>query len=354
MLIVSEVALALVLLIGATLLLKSFSRVLRVQPGFDAKNLLSVEVKLPHALFPTEASQTAFYENFLTQLSAHPGVQQAAYADLMPLDPRGSDILFSIGGAGAKQQDESNNDASYRLVNADYFETLRIPLVRGRGFTRADAAGSEPVIVINRTMADMFWHGRDPIGDQIWVGKPMGPTWTEPAPRTIIGIAADVHDASLAEAPSPTMFEPYAQSKDAGSANSGDTHSTRSSTAGACAAWNVAIGAADAAGRNDANRGQFDFGFNDGRSLSHDSAFDFRRDGTADCNGGCVRRNFILRGAAHARDWRADGAGGDPKKRAENGFVAGTPIGRGGCDSGLGRVNRAGGIAARDALWNLS
>ncbi len=217
-LIVSEVALALVLLVGATLLLESFSRVLSVQPGFDAKNLLSVEVKLPHAQFPTAASQTAFYENFLTQLSAHPGVQQAAYADLMPLDPRGSDILFSIGGAGAKQQDESNNDASFRYVNSDYFETLRIPLVRGRGFTRADAAGTEPVIVINRTMADMFWHGRDPIGDQIWVGKPMGPTWTEPAPRRIIGIVGDVHDASLAEAPSPTMFEPYAQSKDASAA----------------------------------------------------------------------------------------------------------------------------------------
>ncbi len=217
-LIVSEVALALVLLIGATLLLESFSRVLSVQPGFDAKNLLSVEINLPHAQFPALASQTAFYDNFAAQLSTQPGVQQAAYASLMPLDPRGPDILFSIEGAGAKQQDDGSNDASIRLINPDYFAAMRIPVVRGRVFARTDAAASEAVVVINRTMAEMFWPGRDPIGEQIWVGKPMGPSWTEPAPRRIIGIVGDVHDQSLAEAPSPTMFEPYAQSKSAGTA----------------------------------------------------------------------------------------------------------------------------------------
>ena len=92
---------------------------------------------------------------------------------------------------------------------------MRIPLERGRVFTEGDGPNAERVAVINRAMADMYWPGQDPIGKQIWVGKPMGPKWTEATPRRIVGIVGDVRDEGVAAPPSPTFFEPYTQAGNA-------------------------------------------------------------------------------------------------------------------------------------------
>jgi putative ABC transport system permease protein len=88
---------------------------------------------------------------------------------------------------------------------------MRIPILRGRGFSESDNAGAEPVVIINQTMAKMFWPNQEPISQHIWIGKPMGPEWTEPGPREIVGVVSDIHGASLASAPEPTMYLPYAQ-----------------------------------------------------------------------------------------------------------------------------------------------
>jgi putative ABC transport system permease protein len=213
LLIASEVALAVVLLIGATLLLESFAREMGVKPGYDPTNVLSVDVTLPSAQFNTLAVQIAFYDKFAEDLRRLPGVENVAYTNSLPLDPRAGDILFSI--PGENRQNEDNNDASIRLASPGYFEMMRIPLERGRVFTEGDGPNAEHIAVINRAMADMYWPGQDPIGRQIWAGKPMGPKWTEATPRRIVGIVGDVRDEGVAAPPSPTFFEPYTQAGNA-------------------------------------------------------------------------------------------------------------------------------------------
>jgi putative ABC transport system permease protein len=207
-LVLTEVGLALVLLTGATLLLESFGRLLGVKLGFDPDRVLVFNVTLPRAAFDTPAKAVAFFEEFSARLAATPGVRQAAYISGLPLDSQG-DILFSIEGRPAEEN--AKGDADFRIASANYFDTMRIPLRRGRGFTRADAASAEPVVLINRAMAEFFWPHSDPIGEFIWIGKPMGPSQAEPAPRRIIGIVGDVRGESLAEAPSPAMYIPPAQ-----------------------------------------------------------------------------------------------------------------------------------------------
>jgi predicted permease len=137
-----------------------------------------------------------------------------AYVNGLPLESQG-DLLFSIVGRG----DAEVRDADIRVASPGYFGALGIPVVRGRAFTSGDAANAEPVVVINRTMAETFWPGQDPIGEHIWIGKPMGPASTERAPRRIVGIVGDVRGESLAIPPQPAMFEPYAQVTQTGSAN---------------------------------------------------------------------------------------------------------------------------------------
>jgi putative ABC transport system permease protein len=207
-LIVTEVALALVLLIGAALLLESFSRLLRVPLGFDPDHVLTFHLTIPRAKFDTTSKSLALYDDFVGQLAAQPGVRQFGYTSTLPLD-QGGDMLFSIEGRTASQ--DAKGDADIRLVNATYFDALHIPIRSGRIFISADATGSEPVAVINRTMAESFWPGQNPIGEHVWIGKPMGPAATEPAPRRIIGVVADVQEDSLDEAPNSEIYEPYGQ-----------------------------------------------------------------------------------------------------------------------------------------------
>src|SRR5207249_5027218 len=114
------------------------------------------------------------------------------------------------GGLGAVQPG-TTLDANYRVVSPEFFQALRIPLLRGRAFSKSDDANGEPVVVINQAMARMFWRNEEPIAQRIWIGKPMGPEWAERSPREIVGIVGDIREASLATPPEPTMYIPYAQ-----------------------------------------------------------------------------------------------------------------------------------------------
>lgn len=119
--------------------------------------------------------------------------------------------MFTIEGGSGSSQAETAHDADFRVISPEFFQTMRIRLLRGRGFSESDNATGERVVIINQTMAKMFWPNQDPIGQRIWIGKPMGPEWTEPSPREIVGVVGDIHGASLASAPDPTMYLPYAQ-----------------------------------------------------------------------------------------------------------------------------------------------
>ncbi len=207
---VSEVSIALVLLIGAALALESLAGLLHVRPGFDPRNLLTFKVALPEKRYPTPAKQSAFFEQAAARVSALPGVERVALASVLPLE-NGPDILFDIEARSEARQPGEPLDADFRVISPAYFEALRIPLVRGRAFSASDSASAEPVAIINQVMASTYWPSQDPIGEYIWIGKPMGPANAEPGPRRIVGIVSDIHETTLAEPPTPTMYMPYAQ-----------------------------------------------------------------------------------------------------------------------------------------------
>ena len=197
------------LLIGAALALESFARLAMVKPGFDPRDVLTFSVSLPREKYDTPAKRTAFFDHAISRISALPGVEQAAIIDTLPLE-QGGDTLFSLeGGTGSAPPGEPL--AAYiRIVSPDYFRSLRIPLLRGREFAAIDNASRPPAVVINAAMAKKFWRDTNPIGQQIWIGKPMGPAMSEPAPRQIVGIVGDIRESALAEdAPGPSMFIPY-------------------------------------------------------------------------------------------------------------------------------------------------
>jgi putative ABC transport system permease protein len=208
----SEVAISLVLLIGAALALESLARLIMVKPGFDSHNVLTFAVSLPSEKYDTQGKRTAFFDQAISRVAALPGVKDAAIIDSLPL-AGGSDILFSIvGGASATPLGEPM-DANIRVISPDYFRALQIPLIRGRELNANDNSSGAPVAVINETMAEKFWPGKNPIGQEIWIGKPMGPAFTEPAPRQIVGIVADIRESALNDMPGQTMFIPYTQTK---------------------------------------------------------------------------------------------------------------------------------------------
>ncbi len=209
-LVVCEVGLSLVLVTGAVLLCESFFKLLNVNPGFTTQNMLVFDVSLPRSTYDTSVKAQAFYDEASAKFSSLPGLQEAAYAGLSPLAGGAPDFLFSIEERGATGQ-RRDQDAEFRYVSPNYFRTLNVPIISGRGFTSADAANAEPVILINQAMARKFWPNEDPLGQHIWFGKPMGQAAMEPAPRRIVGVVGDVRDMSLAEVPIETMYMPFAQ-----------------------------------------------------------------------------------------------------------------------------------------------
>jgi putative ABC transport system permease protein len=206
----SEVAVSLVVLIGALLSLESLARLMGVRLGFDPRQVLTFTVSLPQEKYNTLAKKVEFYQEATDRLQNIPGVQQSAVINYLPFGG-GGDILFGILGSAKAQPPGTPLAADYRVVSPGFFRTLRIPLLGGRRLARTDDSTNAPVVVINRAMAKMYWGSQDPIGQDILVGKGMGPQFTEPRPREIVGIVGDICDESLAEPPAPTMYIPNAQ-----------------------------------------------------------------------------------------------------------------------------------------------
>jgi putative ABC transport system permease protein len=210
-LVVSEVGLSLVLLVGAALMFQTLAGLLHTKRGFDSHNLLTFAILLPlRTAFNTKEKAIAFYDNFDAKLSALPGVQTVSYTSILPLDLQAPDTLLSV--EGNSKFDGKTFDAGFRFISPEYFHAFRIPLVRGREITNADSGDSEPVVLINQTMARRIWGDEDAIGQHLWFGKPMGPDSMEPAPRRVVGIVSDVIENSLEQKEtSSTMYIPYAQ-----------------------------------------------------------------------------------------------------------------------------------------------
>jgi putative ABC transport system permease protein len=209
-LVVVEVALALVLLVGASLLIRSFMALRAVNPGFLSHNVLTMRMSLTEAKFTNSAGVDRLTRAGVERLRAMPGIEAASATCCLPLE--GSyGLPFEI--VGRPVEASANNGAGWYTISAGYFDVFRIPILRGRDFTDRDVAGAGRVVVINQTMARQFWPQGDPLSDQLVIGKGVGPEFVE-GPRQIIGIVGDVRDAALNQDPRPAMYVPLAQVPD--------------------------------------------------------------------------------------------------------------------------------------------
>src|SRR5881398_212977 len=205
-LVVSEVTLALVLLVGAGLLVRSFIRLSNVNPGFDTRDVLAARIRLTPARYPSGAQQKLFFEDMLAAVESHAGVQSASLASTLPLSGQMFMVVFDPRTV-RPDYPEPIMVLRSSSVSRSYFTTFRIPIQRGRGFTVEDRAGAPSVAIINRTTADQLWPGQDPIGKQPTIrgpGQPAGPV-------TIVGVIDNLRSASLDAAPQPEIYRPASQ-----------------------------------------------------------------------------------------------------------------------------------------------
>jgi putative ABC transport system permease protein len=204
-LVVFEVALALVLLVGAGLLIRSFVNLASVNPGFRTSGVVSMEIVLPDTRYPTGASKRQFYGDLIDRVSAQPGIVHAGAVSALPLSPLGTqfDVPFTIAGLESAFASDRPR-AAYRAVLAGYFETMGIRIVKGRLFDRFDGRENGPrVAIVNETVSKRYFPTSDPLNRLIEV--PMAGS------LTIVGVVADVKHDGLQLAAKPEIFVPYYQ-----------------------------------------------------------------------------------------------------------------------------------------------
>jgi putative ABC transport system permease protein len=201
-----NVALSTVLLVASGLLVRSFMTLLRVDPGFQPRGILTMETELSGSGYGETPQIASFYNRLATRLAALPGVASVGVATNLPLT--GSSDQWSVTIEGRRLANPAEAPEADRYgVEADYFAAMGIPLLRGRLFTAADGPGAPPVVVIGKTAAERLWPGEDPIGHRVTLaGGPNNP------PRTIVGIVGDVHHNGLHLPVSSQAYMPQSQS----------------------------------------------------------------------------------------------------------------------------------------------
>lgn len=207
-LVIGEVALALLLLTGAGLLLQSFDRLSRVNPGLRMDRLLTGFVTLPDAAYAKPESVAGFFSELLPRLRALPGVE--AVSTIFPLPLSGSNITTSFQAEEHPLPKGQQPDSPMRIASVDYFATMGIPLIRGRLFTESDQLNSKQVMLVNQAFVDKFFPGADPIGKRVAPGFTVGPSEDE-VMREIVGIVGNVKHRSLRAEFTPEMYAPLAQ-----------------------------------------------------------------------------------------------------------------------------------------------
>jgi putative ABC transport system permease protein len=206
LLVMSEVAISLVLLIGAGLLINSFLRLRNVDPGFRADNLLTMKIVLPEPKYAKFQRRAAFYTDLVQRVQSLAGVRSAAVTTNLPLYRQGNSISISIEGRPAPPPGQELIVVT-RIISPAYFETMSIPLLKGRALTDQDTETSPNVVVISETMANRFWPGEDPIGKRIAAGRVRTPEdWIQ-----VVGVVKDVRQFELTADPKPQMYISYRQ-----------------------------------------------------------------------------------------------------------------------------------------------
>ena len=210
-LVVTEMALALVLLVGAALLIRTFGALRSVDPGFDARNVLTMQMSLTGTRFNKAAGVNQLVREVQRHVESLPGVTALASTCCLPLEG-GFGLPLTIEGRPLTDG-PFHGGASWHPVSPRYFQVFKIPLVQGRMFTERDDGGAVPVVLINEGLAKQFWPNSDAVGQRITIGKGIGPEFAE-APREIVGIVGDVRGQGLNNNPDPIMYVPVAQVTD--------------------------------------------------------------------------------------------------------------------------------------------
>jgi putative ABC transport system permease protein len=202
---VGEVGLAMILLIAAGLLVRSFDRILNVAPGFEPKNVLTADIRLRRAAYTNELKIAAFQAELLDRTASLPGVISVATVNSLPIAGFQGATLFRVEGRLGPQQLSESPVASQRVVSPGYFSTMGIPILRGRDFGQNDQRGATRVIIISKAIAERYFPGEDPIGKRMQLDDPQQPWWT------IVGVAADVRQFGLTAETGLTFYIPYMQ-----------------------------------------------------------------------------------------------------------------------------------------------
>ena len=207
-LVVSEIALSLVLLVGAGLMIRSFAELVNVPTGFDSRNVLTGNIVLTETKYDDPARRLQYVNETLARLKAIRGIEDAAYVAPLPFSGAEVGGDFRIEGREFKPGEEPT--AYTRTVSTDYFRVMKIPIVKGRDFNEADRRGSSGVAIINERSARLFFAKEDPIGKHI---TDVGSNQNEGDPNRweIVGVAADIHHNSLVKRPGPELYLPYEQ-----------------------------------------------------------------------------------------------------------------------------------------------
>ena len=200
---VAEMALALVLVVASGLLVRTFFRLLAVDPGIHAERVLTFELSLPGTRYQDFDRIAAFYKKTLQSLRAIPGVVDAGIVETIPMAGASDSSVIRLPDRPAVPGKEPY--ANYNIASTGYFSAVGTTLLKGRSFLDSDVASSTPVVIVNATMAKKFWPGVDPIGRQVGLGDPQYPL------MQVVGVVADVKHLSLREEPGPEIYVPFTQ-----------------------------------------------------------------------------------------------------------------------------------------------
>jgi len=211
LLVISEVSLALVLLIGSALLIRTFVALHGVNPGFDSHNIVTMDMSLTGARYEKTSGVAQLSHDGRERLNAIPGVEDSAFTCCLPIAGQFG-LPFTIVGRPVDPA-KGQPGSGWMSASPDYFKLFKIPVLRGREFNDHDTTAAPGVVLINESLAKQYWPNANPVGQQILIGHGVGPEFEEPA-RLVIGVVGDTHQGGLSRDPGPLLIVPDAQVTD--------------------------------------------------------------------------------------------------------------------------------------------
>jgi putative ABC transport system permease protein len=208
LLVISEFAMALILLVGAGLMIRSFVKLMQIDPGFESHHLLAAVVSVTGTKEADPSRRAAFFQQAVENVKALPGIESASAINHLPLDGDEWGLPFAIEGRPLPRPDNPPG-AVYRVTLPKYFQTMGIPLLTGRDFEPSDKMDSPRVVIINQQFAHLYWPGEDALGKQLSIYDPKNLEWC-----SVVGIVKNTKQSDWAAIPQPEMYFPYLQTKD--------------------------------------------------------------------------------------------------------------------------------------------